>query len=47
MQEKCDDGMYSSAQDFVDDMALLFDNGDKYNKVTNFSLSQAALSNPA
>ena len=36
MKEKCEDGVYESAQEFVDDMALLFDNGDLYNKVHMF-----------
>ena len=36
MKEKCEDGVYESAQEFVDDMALLFDNGDLYNKVLMF-----------
>ena len=36
MKEKCEDGVYESAQEFVDDMALLFDNGDLYNKVLTF-----------
>ena len=35
MKEKCEDGVYETAQEFVDDMALLFDNGDLYNEVRN------------
>ncbi len=39
MKEKCEDDVYTSAQQFVDDMALLFDNGDMYNKVTEMQVS--------
>ncbi len=39
MKEKCEDGLYDSAQDFVNDVALLFDNGDLYNKVIGLEIS--------
>ena len=34
MKEKCEDEVYQNGQEFVDDLALLFDNGDLYNKVS-------------
>ena len=44
---KVDDSDYETTQEFVDDMARLFDNGDLYNKVSvfhkTFLLTQGAL----